>query len=124
MNNCKILLIDSPTYITLLNESISHLSLPLNIQCFSSVADAVKVLKTNKIDLIIVSDHILLLEGIKTINAEGIPTVILCDSYGMERFIKDLTDNVSFIIRPFDLGGIPDMISKAIEFMLTVKEKY
>ncbi|MGE5353219.1 MAG: hypothetical protein ACM3P0_14145 [Acidobacteriota bacterium] len=41
MNNCKILLIDNPSEIILMEEVISCLSLPIDLRCCGSLSEAI-----------------------------------------------------------------------------------
>lgn len=123
MNNCKILLIDTPSDIKLLNESTSHMKLPVKILTMTSVSAALEIVEKESPDIIMIGSGIVILEGVECLLKLGtIPIVILCEADGFNRIYKDRSCNVCLITRPLDIKLIPDMISKALEFMFSCRE--
>jgi hypothetical protein len=120
---CKILLIDTIADITLLKDSLTHLNLPFNIQYVTSVEEATATINTKKPDLLMVGSSHVLKEGFEPFfNLGSFPMAVLCESKGLIRFLKNCPLNLCFIVRPLEVDGIPDMIEKAYEFMLSRKE--
>lgn len=118
MKNCQILLIDTPSDITLLKESITNMTRPLSIQSVTSIKEAEGAIRECKPDMIMIGSSLIIHEGFEVLfNLGDIPIVILCESSGLNRFMKDRLCNVCFLTRPFDPDKIPHMMSKAVEFM-------
>jgi hypothetical protein len=119
----KLLLIDTIADITLVKESLVHSTIPVSIQYVTSVEEATAMVNTKKPDLLIVGASHVLQGGFEPFFTLGsFPIVVLCESIGLNRFLKDSPSNLCFIVRPLELDGIPGMIEKAYEFMLSCKE--
>lgn len=118
MNNCKILLIDSPSEIILLKEVISCLSLAIDLKCCSSLSEAIQEMEVETPDMIMIGSGMLLWNGIETFkNRIAIPTVILCEGKGFEVLVKEDIGNVLYLTRPFDLEELPEAFNSAVEFL-------
>lgn len=119
----RLLLLDTIADITLVKESLAHLTLPVHIQYVTSVEEATAIINTRQQDLLMIGSSHVLKNGFEPFfNLGSLPIVVLCESIGLNRFLKDCPLNLCFIVRPLEVDGIPDMIEKAYEFMLSCKE--
>lgn len=124
MNNCKILLIDSPSEIILMEEVISCLLLPIALRCCSSLSEAIQEMEVDTPDMIMIGSGMLLWNGLEAVkNRIMIPTVVLCEGKGFEILMKGAIRNVICLTRPFDLDELPGIFKTAIEFSKSCREE-
>ncbi|MGE5620987.1 MAG: hypothetical protein ACM3U0_00305 [archaeon] len=118
MNNCKILLIDSPPEIILMEEVLGCLSLPIDLRCCSSLSEAIQEIEVETPDMIMIGSGMLLWKGLEAFkNRIIIPTVILCEGKGFEIMVKEDIGNVLYLTRPFDLDEVPETFTRTLEFL-------
>lgn len=123
MENLKILLIDSLSDITIIKETLECLSIRLNLKCASSIPEALALIDGGPPDLILIGSGLVIRNGIEPLmKLNTVPVVILSDTPGLECLLKTHIPGVSFIMRPIEIEGIPDMIKNAILFMDAFKE--
>lgn len=124
MNNCKILLIDSPQEIILMEEVLSCLLLPIDLRFCSSISEAIQEMEAETPDVIMIGSGMLLWNGLEAFkNRILIPTVIFCEGEGFEILMKGDLGNVLYLTKPFNLDGIPEMFKTAIEFSKSCREE-
>lgn len=124
LNNCKILLIDSPAETILMEEVLNCLSLPISLRCCSSLSEAIQEIELETPDMIMIGLGMLIRHGFEIFqHIKGIPTAILCEGEGCEIMFKESYSDILFLSRPFGLDGMEEMFQKALEFVNSQKEK-
>lgn len=124
LENCKILLLDCPSEIRLIKESLSFFSLPLNLLLRDSIPEALLSIEKDQPDLVMIGSGILIKAGFDMYALkEAIPLVILSEGDGFNILIKKYDRDILFLIRPFDMEGIPGMFEAAYQFLKLCKEK-
>ncbi|MGE5411224.1 MAG: hypothetical protein ACM3MI_09720 [Clostridiales bacterium] len=114
--NCKILLIDTPSDIKLIQESITHMTMPIDIQPVTSITAAMEAIHTGTPDIILIGSSRLMEDFKILVKVKEIPVVILCESNGFEVLLQNNLNNVLCITRPFDTDDIPEVFKKVFEF--------
>lgn len=124
MNNCKILLIDSPSEINLIKESLTCTPLAFELICCSSIPESMLAIVEAHPDLIMIGSGMLIRHGFKIFqHINGIPTAVLCEGVGFEIMFQESCNDILFLSRPFGLEGIEEVFQKALEFVSSQKEK-
>ncbi|MCU7490538.1 MAG: hypothetical protein HF312_02645 [Ignavibacteria bacterium] len=120
----NILILDSIANNTMLKEITSFQALPFNLIFCNSATEALEIIKSEQVSLLMVGDGIVMQAGFEIFPyIRSIPTIILCEAVGFNSILKKASGSILFLIRPFGLEGIPGMFDAAHQFLKSCKEE-